>query len=440
MKKYRWVILVVLWLLYIINYFDRTSVLTFLPLIREDLKLTHQQIGTAASVFFFAYALAQILAGYLADKYGPKKVMGAAIGIFTLITFVTGTVKNFTQFFLIRLGLGVGEGHHFAPANKTIANWFPVQEKGRATGFFSTTWAVAPAIIPIVVTTLAAALGGWRPVFFLLAIPGVIGIIILQYFVEDTPEKSLAKGKLTREEYDEIKRGLIEVNSSGETKKIPLKTTLSILLTDSSFWIYSIALFCILGIYWGSTSWLSSFLYEQYNFSIKSMGILASLPYVAAFFAMMTGGWAMDKIFKGKVKPVLAISFLLSIPVLLMIAKVPKGENGLLVLMLVLVGFFVNLSFGVIYGYPQIRYPKEIVGSAVGFSNGFGQFGSFIAPLVAGFLVVKTAEGIFYTKVFTFFALLSVVGFIFTLFMDEKTYDYSKKIKEAKSGQETVKA
>ncbi|MFZ5631335.1 MAG: MFS transporter [Bacillota bacterium] len=439
MKKYRWLVLVVLWLLYIINYFDRTSVLTFLPLIREDLKLTHQQIGTAASIFFFAYALAQILAGFLADKYGPKKVMGAAIGVFTLVTFVTGLVKNYTQFFLVRLGLGIGEGHHFAPANKTIANWFPVQEKGRATGFFSTTWAVAPAIIPIVVTTLAAALGGWRPVFFLLAIPGVIGIFILQYFIEDTPEKSLAKGRITQEEYDAIKAGLVEVKGASESKKMSLGTTLSILLTDFSFWIYSIALFCILGIYWGSTSWLSSFLYEQYKFSIKSMGILASLPYIAAFFAMITGGWAMDKIFRGRVKPVLAISFLLSIPVLLMIAKVPKGENGLLVLMLVLVGFFVNLSFGVVYGYPQIRYPKEVVGSAVGFSNGFGQFGSFIAPLVAGFLVVKTAEGIFYTKVFAFFSILAAIGFVFTLFLSEKTYDYSNKIKDAGYDQEAVK-
>ncbi|MBF7082877.1 MFS transporter [Desulfallas sp. Bu1-1] len=425
--KSRWIILIIVWLLYIINYFDRTSVLTFLPLIREDLNLTHGQIGTAASVFFFAYALAQFSAGWLSDRIGPKKVIGIAIFVFSFITFVTGLVKNFTQFILIRLGLGLGEGHHFAPANKTIANWFPKEEKGRATGFFSTTWAVAPAIIPVTVTWLAASLNGWRPVFYCLAVFGILGIFLLFYFIENTPKEALEKGKISKDEFEYINSGLIQINDE-KSSKISTKDSLRILLKDASFWSYSFALFCVLGIYWGSTSWISSFLYEQYEFSIKTMGALASLPYVAAFFAMMTGGWLMDRVFKGRVKPVLAASFICSIPILLLIAKVPQGNNGLLVLMLILLGFFTNLSFGVVYGYPQVRYPKEILGSAVGISNGIGQFGSFIAPLVAGFLVIKNAEGIFYTQVFAFFSVVAIVGLIFTLLLSEKTYNYEEKI------------
>jgi MFS family permease len=104
--NYRWTILFVLWLLYLINYFDRTAVLTFLPVIAQDLKMTHAQTGLAASVFFFAYAIAQVLAGWLADKIGPKKVMSIAIVVFTFVSFVTGLAQNFTQFVLIRFGLG----------------------------------------------------------------------------------------------------------------------------------------------------------------------------------------------------------------------------------------------------------------------------------------------------------------------------------------------
>lgn len=428
--KSRWLMLIIVWLLYIINYFDRTSVLTFLPIIREELNFTHAQVGTAASVFFFAYALAQFSAGWLSDRIGPKKVMSIAIIVFSLVTFVTGMIKNFTQFILIRLGLGLGEGHHFAPANKIIANWFPKEEKGRATGFFSTTWAVAPAIIPITVTWLATVLNGWRPVFYCLAVLGAIGIFLLFYFIENNPKDAMEKGKVSGEEYKYINEGLVQVSNEENNTKIGAKQAFGILLKDASFWSYSFALFCVLEIYWGSTSWISSFLYEQYEFSIKTMGVLASLPYVAAFFAMMSGGWVMDRIFKGKVKPVLAASFICSIPILLLIAKVPQGNNGLLVLMLILLGFFTNLSFGVIYGYPQIRYPKEILGSAVGISNGIGQFGSFIAPLVAGFLVIKNAEGIFYTQVFAFFSVVAIVGLIFTLFLNEKTYDFNKKLEK----------
>jgi hypothetical protein len=74
---YRYVILAVVWLLYIINYFDRIAVLTFLPYIQKDWALTAVQVGQLASVLFFAYAIAQISAGYRADRIGPKQGHGA---------------------------------------------------------------------------------------------------------------------------------------------------------------------------------------------------------------------------------------------------------------------------------------------------------------------------------------------------------------------------
>src|SRR5213080_2163872 len=120
---YRYTVLVILWLVYIINYFDRMSVLTFLPFIQKDLHLTPIEVGQLASVFFFAYAAAQISAGFLADKFGAKKVMYIAITVFTFVTALTGVVRSFGQFIALRIGLGLGEGHHFAPAIRAINNW-----------------------------------------------------------------------------------------------------------------------------------------------------------------------------------------------------------------------------------------------------------------------------------------------------------------------------
>ncbi|MEA4926786.1 MAG: MFS transporter [Syntrophomonadaceae bacterium] len=421
--NYRWTILIVLWLLYLINYFDRTAVLTLLPLISAEINLTHAQTGVAASIFFFAYAIAQVIAGWLADKIGPKKVMNIAICTFTFVTFLTGLTHNFTQFVLIRFGLGIGEGHHFSPANRAIADWFPTKEKGRATSFFSTTWAVGPAIIPIVVTFLAAAFGSWRPVFYVLAVPGVIGIFILQRWMIDTPRKAVSEGKVDQSEADYINDGKRAAQGDEAVVKYETKKALAFLFKDGSFIGYCIMLFCALGIYWGSTTWISSFLYEQHGFSLKSMGALVSLPYAIAFISMMLGGTAMDKWFKSKAKPILMASFLPAIPILFYIGAVPKGHIATLVVMLMLNGFFVNLFWGVIYAYPQVRYPKEIVGTAIGVSNGFGQLGSFVAPLVAGFLVVVNASGTFYTKAFIFFAALALVAAVFAFFLDEKPID-----------------
>ncbi|SFJ16455.1 MFS transporter [Thermoflavimicrobium dichotomicum] len=420
---YRHIVLLVLWLLYIVNYFDRISVLTFLPYIQRDLNLTPVEIGQLASVFFFAYALAQVTAGFLADKFGSKKIMGIAIIVFTAVTALTGAIRSFGQFIALRIGLGLGEGHHFAPACRTINHWFPIQERGRATSFFTTSWAIAPAIVPVLITSLSAYVfsGEWRPVFYFLAIPGIIAIWALWYFVFDSPKEALNKGRISEEEYH-----LINQASTAKEEEPKKKKNYGIFLKDGYFYVYVIALFSQLMVYWGITTWLTTFLVKQHGMDIKQMGFFASAPYIVAFFAMMLGGWLMDKVF-GRMKPVALIAYLGGIPVLWFLGVVEKGNNGLLLMLLLLAGFFINLNFGSIYAFVQKRYPKEIVGSATGLANGLGQMGSFVSPLVAGYLVQTGPNGAQdFSMVFLFFALGSAVAALCSFILKEKQIETSE--------------
>ncbi|AFM23535.1 MFS transporter [Desulfomonile tiedjei] len=416
---YRHVILAIVWLLYLINYFDRISVLTFLPYIQKDLSLNAIQLGWLASIFFFGYSLAQFLAGYLADRIGPKKTMNIAIWVFTIITGLTGLVRNYWQFIFLRLGLAVGEGQHFAPAIRMIANWFPRAEKGRANGFFSTTWAVAPAVVPIAVTQIAAVFfdGAWRPVFFALAVPGFIGAFLLWRYVNDSPKVMYERGKVTKEEYDLIVSSVdVEATEHGKTYSA------KVFLTDIQFYLYTAGLVMVLMIYWGMTTWISTFLVKQHGMNLKTMGFYASLPYIVAFFSMFIGGWAADKWFEGKPKVVTVISFLGCIPTLYFIGQVPKGDTNMLLLWLAVGGFFVNLSWGMMYSFPGWRYPKELVGRAVGVSNGVGQFGAFLSPLVAAYLVVELPDKSFdFGGVFIFWSLLAIVGAVAISFLKEES-------------------
>lgn len=417
MKKawgYRYIVLVILWLVYIINYFDRMAVLTFLPFIQKDLNLTPVEVGQLASVFFFAYAAAQISAGFLADKIGPKKVMYIAITVFTAITALTGVVKNFVQFLALRIGLGLGEGHHFAPAIRAINNWFPLVERGRAVSFFATSWAVAPAIVPVIVTSISFYFfgGDWRPVFYVLAIPGLLGIFLLWRFVTDTPKEMIDKGRLSKDQ---------DINEQAEAiSKEDKRKSYGIFLKDLNFYVYTLMLFCQLAVYWGTTTWLTTFLVNQHGFNIKEMGFFASAPYIVAFFAMMLGGWLMDKVMH-RMKPVALIAYIGSIPVLWMLGSVEKGSTGPLLILLLLVGFFVNLNFGSIYAYLPKRYPKEVVGSATGLANGIGQMGAFVSPLVAGYLVKVGTDGSQdFGGVFIFFAIAAALAAVCAIILKEK--------------------
>ncbi|WP_423802682.1 MFS transporter [Neobacillus sp. SAB-20_R2A] len=427
--KYRYVVLVILWLVYIINYFDRMAVLTFLPFIQKDLNLTPVEVGQLASVFFFAYAAAQISAGFLADKIGAKKVMYIAITVFTAVTAVTGVVKNFAQFLALRIGLGLGEGHHFAPAIRAINNWFPFKERGRAVSFFATSWAVAPAIVPVIVTSISVYFfaGAWRPVFYILAIPGALGIFLLWRFVADSPKELIAKGRLSKDE--DIEDGAVSATLTKEEKR----KQYGVFLKDSNFYVYTLCLFCQLAVYWGSSTWLTSFLVTQHGLNIKEMGFFASAPYIVAFFAMMLGGWLMDKVLH-RMKPVALIAYIGCIPVLWMLGAVEKGNTGMLLTLLLLTGFFVNLNFGSIYAYLPKRYPKEIVGSATGLANGIGQLGSFVSPLVAGYLVKVGANGSQdFSGVFIFFALTAALAAVCAIILKEKQIHQLAVVKNEKS-------
>jgi sugar phosphate permease len=416
---YRHVILIIIWFIYLINYFDRISVLTFLPFIQKDLVLTAVQLGWLGSIFFFGYSLAQFLAGYLADRIGPKKTMNIAVWVFTIVTGITGFVQNYWQFIVLRLSLAVGEGQHFAPSMRMIANWFPRSEKGRANGFFSTTWAVAPAIVPILVTQLAAAFfgGAWRPVFFVLAIPGFLCIWLLKKYVHDSPKAMFEMGKVSKEEHDEITAS-IDVEASEHGKAYSSK----MYATDIQFYLYTVGLVIMLMIYWGMTTWISTFLVKQHGMDLKKMGFYASLPYIVAFFAMYIGGWMADKWFHGRPKVVTIISFIGCIPALYFIGHVSKGDTSMLLFGLAVGGFFVNLAWGMMYSFPSLRYPKEVVGRAVGVSNGVGQFGAFVSPMIAGYLVVTLPDNTYdFGNVFLFWSILAFVGAIAISFLRERS-------------------
>lgn len=274
--------------------------------------------------------------------------------------------------------------------------------------------------MPILVTSLAAYLfdGQWRPVFFVLALPGFFGIWALWKFVSDSPKEMLDKGRLKKAEYEEISDSGTDVGQSVQQPKA--KINYSIFLKDGYFYVYVIALFCQLMVYWGSTTWLTSFLVKQHGMNLKEMGFFASAPYIVAFFAMMLGGWLMDKVFH-RMKPVAMIAYLGSIPVLVLLGTVEKGHTGLLLTMLLLSGFFINLNFGSIYAYLQKRYPKEIVGSATGLANGIGQMGSFVSPLIAGYLVKVGTDGSQdFSQVFMFFALASAMAALSSFLLKEK--------------------
>lgn len=418
--NYRLVILIVLWLLYIINYFDRMAVITLMPFIQEDLNLTPIQVGQLTSAFFFAYSIALLVSGILADKIGSKKVMGIAIIIFTAFTAVTGTIKSFWQFFIFRIGLGLGEGQHYAPASRTIQNWFPRTERGRASAFFGTSWTLSGAIVPLLITTISIYFfnGEWRPVFYVLAVPGIIGILLLWFLIYDSPKEMLRKNKLTAPEYNQIAEKLDNNQEQGSNKKG--NGTITDFLKDRNFYFMSILLFCHQSIYWGTNTWLTTFLVKQHGLNIKEMGFFVSAPYIIAVFATLIGGLLMDKVFY-RMKPIALIGYFGCIPVLWLLGSLESNNKFILLTLLLCMGFFVNINWGTNLAYLQNRYASSVIGKAIGIASAVGHMGAFASPLISGYLVKVNTDGTQdFKTVFIFLACIATVAALLAVLLKEK--------------------
>jgi sugar phosphate permease len=121
----------------VINYLDRSSLSVANLTIRQELGLSATEIGALLSVFSLAYGIGQLPCGPLLDRKGPRIMLGLGMFFWSLFQALSGMVHSFTQFVLVRIGMGLGE----APMNpcgvKVINDWFNIKERGRPMGFLT---------------------------------------------------------------------------------------------------------------------------------------------------------------------------------------------------------------------------------------------------------------------------------------------------------------
>lgn len=184
--KSRYTAVSIVFLIWLVSYLDRMVMSVAIPYIGMEFFLTPVEMGFVMSAFFAGYALCQIPGGILADKFGAQKVMMAGIFWWSIFTGVTGLVGSFTTMILARIVFGIGEGITPSGTWKTLATWTPVKERGFANSIMLSTNALGPAIAPLFVVAIMAALG-WRYAFYLLVIPGLILCFLIWKFLPDNP-------------------------------------------------------------------------------------------------------------------------------------------------------------------------------------------------------------------------------------------------------------
>ncbi len=387
-KKY--IVFALLYIGFCVSYVDRAAISIAMASIGKELGLHASEMGVVLSTFFIGYALMQLPGGWLADRFGSKKVIIIAIGFWSLFTVLTGLAWSLSSLVIIRLLFGLGEGS-FPPATlKGIAENFTRIERPKVATLLLSSNYIGNAITPLIIAPMLLFLG-WRNMFYAIGIAGVVYMIAYYVFVR---EPSAAAG-----EESPAKDG------QAQKSKVDMKAVLRIPL----MWQLVVSWFGLSMVNKGLDSWMPIYLLTVRHLDLKTLGILTPLPFIAGGIATAIGGWVMVRLFSGKEKYLLIISAGLTA---IFVYFMYTAETVMMLIAFQSVAYFCKaFVLATTMALPMKMLPGSVVGSATGMINLGGQLGGFIAPVVIGFLV--SAFGNSYDAAFLFLigaACLSVVA------------------------------
>ena len=180
-KGYSNYVFVLLFLLYMFDYIDRTIVTSMFSSIERDWGISHTQSGMLVSAVYWAIVLLTFPASLLVDRWSRTKTIGIMATLWSLATALCALTGNFVQLFMARLLIGVGEA---APGGSAvISGLYPIEKRSKMMGLWNASIPLGSAIGVLLGGIIALKLG-WKHAFGLVAFPGLI-VAILFFFVKD---------------------------------------------------------------------------------------------------------------------------------------------------------------------------------------------------------------------------------------------------------------
>ncbi|MEK4533051.1 MFS transporter [Solibacillus sp. FSL K6-1554] len=383
-NKKRHIILSLLFLGWCLSYLDRMAMNVGIVEIAKDFNLSPSVMGVVLSSFFAGYALMQLPGGWLADKFGSRKVIVISIVLWSLFTVFTGMAWSLMSMIIIRFMFGLGEGGYPAASSKAIADVFPKKERTSAQTIMMSSNSLGGVIAPLIATPLLVWIG-WQNLFFAIGILGLFVAALLWYYL--SPQNMQVE--LVEEE-------TVQKASFKDVLKIPTS------------WQLAIMWFGVSTVIWGLISWMPPYLVDVRGLDLMSMGMLTSIPALAGAIGVIVGGQLIKSLLMGKEKYLAIISFIIMIGSLYLLFNAPSVT--LVIIYQSICMLFHGPIVAIIFSLPHKLFSKNVIGSTFGMINLGGMIGAFLAPMVMGYLI-EVFDGI-YASAFLYIIACAVLGII----------------------------
>ncbi len=366
----------------LVTYLDRVCISATAGAMSAELGLSKAQMGDVFSAFVLGYVLFEIPGGWLADRHGARSLLTRIVLWWSAFTALTGFAWSHAGLLVVRFLFGCGEAGAFPGCASAISRWFPFAERGRAQATIMVGSRIGAAFAPGLVIALMAVVG-WRPVFWIFSVLGVVWAAAWSRWYRDTPEEH---GQVTPDELAHIRQGRhVEHHRQADW---------GALLRSRNVWMLSLM---YSGYTWGLyfyLTWLPTYLEEGRGIDWNLVGIAAALPFLVAAAANWTGGWLTDRLahsipLRWARRGPAMVGLLAAAAFLCVAAFASNNAVSLIAL---------ALSFGcsdlilAICWATCLDVGRDQAGLVSGTMNSLGQIGAVLAPAVIGRLVESTGS------------------------------------------------
>ncbi|MFQ6074844.1 MAG: MFS transporter [Candidatus Bathyarchaeia archaeon] len=258
------------WVGWIVNYLNRMNVPPILPLIMRDFDLNYAQAGLLTTAFLLGYAGMQLPSGFLSDRYGRKIMIVFGMVVYSVGTLLMGIASNIHQITALRFLVGLGEGTHLSVANSLISEYFSGKSRAKAIGIHESGPNVGSTIALPLVVFISVVLG-WRWVFYITAIPGLI-LAALFWKVVKEPARPRSRDRQTA------------------ITSVPMKGMTATLVSMAV--AYSAYNLCI----WVLYNFVPTYLVDVRGMSLVAASFITTLLPASGIFAKIMSGYVSNRV------------------------------------------------------------------------------------------------------------------------------------------------
>jgi predicted MFS family arabinose efflux permease len=272
-KHYKWILVALLWVVALLNYLDRQIIFSVFPLLKSDLHISDLQLGFLGTAFLWVYGILSPCGGYIADRFGRRRVILVSLGVWSAVTWWTGHSHGYNELLTARALMGISEACYLPAALALIADYHDDRSRSQATGLHQS--GLYAGIV------LGGAAGGWmgdrygwRAAFVVLGVVGVVYALILTFSLREAPRKS----------------------AHDEAGQVPFLAALGELMTARPFLVVVGVNSMVSTAYWCVYTWLALYLYERFHMSLTVAGFSSTFYIQAAsFIGILAGGYLADR-------------------------------------------------------------------------------------------------------------------------------------------------